>query len=235
VSPKQTIGTGTYLERRSALTPLLVLSTVVGPVAVLAILVIVSIVTKYNGVPAALTGVAVVAVLVGSALAYRSWPTGIKIDQSGITIGAVTTPEQDLKWRKPTVYHQASGVYSCPWQSVHNARIVTDKNELREIAKSPTYYTLTNRWGAKPNMTHCNIGVLTAPLMRAALVVDVHPSGVTATEVRPGRAYSLSRAHIPRIIRPELSPTWVVPTRHAGALGQMLERYEEHFGGERAV
>lgn len=227
--------TGIYLERRSALTPLLLLSIVVGPVILLAILVMVSIATNYNGVPAALTGLAVVVVLVGSALAYRSWPTGIKIDPSGIAIGAVTTPEQSLKWRKPTVYHQASGVYSCPWQSVHSARIVTDKDELREIAKSPAYYTLTNRWGAKPDMTHCNIGVLTAPFMRAALVIELHPSGVTATEVRPGKAYSLSRASVPRLIRPELSPTWVVPTHHPEALERVLDQHRQRSEGKRVV
>jgi hypothetical protein len=215
-----------YHEPRSALSLPFLLSSVVGPVAVLAVLVAVTVATRYNGIPEALTGPAVVAVLVGSALAYRCWPTGIKIDESGIAIGAVTTPEREMKWRHPTVYHQAWGVYSCSWESVSHARVVTERAELRAIAKSPAYYTFTNRWGPRPAMTRCMIGVLTAPFMRAALVVDVLPSGVTATEVRPGKAYSVSRSYYSRVVRPELSLTWVAPTRRPEALAQALKRYQ---------
>jgi hypothetical protein len=228
VKSSQVPDTVTYREPRSALNLPFLLASLVIPVAVLAVLVVVTIATP-NGIPAALTGPAIVLVLVGSALAYRCWPTGIKVDKHGIAIGAVTTPERDLKWRKPTVYHQAWGVYSCPWQSVHNARVVTNKTELRELAKSPAYYTLTNRWGARSAMTRCQIGVLTAPFMRAALVVDVYPSGITATEVRPGKAYSVARGYLPRLIRPELSPTWVVPTRKPEELEHALAHHRLHL------
>ena len=36
-------------------------------------------------------------------------------------------------------------------------------------------------------MSHCNIGVLASPFMRAALVIDVDPAAVTAPRVRPAR------------------------------------------------
>lgn len=227
MTSSQLASTGTYCEARSALSSPFLLLTVVAPAGALVAMVAATILVpySYSGVPATLIGVAV---MVGWALAYRSWPTGIRIDVSAITIGAVTVKEQDLKWLDPTAYHQAHGVYSCRWQGVDNARVVTDKAELRAIAKSREYYTFTNRWAARPAMTRCKIGVLTAPFMRAALLVDVHPSAVTATPVRPVKAYSISRGDFPRLIRPELSLTWVVPTRHPQALEQALRYIRQH-------
>ena len=54
----------------------------------------------------------------------------------------------------------------------------------------PEYHTLTNRWSNKRGMRHCNIGVLTSPFMRAALVIEVDPSAATASEIRPARFYT---------------------------------------------
>ena len=39
-------------------------------------------------------------------------------------------------------------------------------------------------------MTHCNIGMLASPFMRTALLIEVNPSAVTASEIRPTRYYS---------------------------------------------
>jgi hypothetical protein len=84
----------------------------VGPVIVLAILVMVSIAATYNGVRAALTGLALVAVLVGSALAYRAWLTGIKIDPSGVTAtglrpGKAYSLSRDARRAQHRRYHAA--------------------------------------------------------------------------------------------------------------------------------
>jgi hypothetical protein len=173
---------------------------------------------------AGLMGVVLVAVMAGFSMIYRNWPTGVRIDQSGITVGAVKTPQRDLKWRHPTVWHQAHGVYTCPWDSVHEVRVVTDRTELRRLARSPAYYTFTNRWGGKPAIAHINIGVLAAPFMRAALVAEIYPSGVEATGVRPGRAYSSRYGS--RKIPPRMSDTWIVPTRHPEALQEALRLYQ---------
>jgi hypothetical protein len=107
-------------------------------------------------------------------------------------------------------------------------RIVTDRAELRRMKNQPRYYTFTNRWGGKRGMSHCpcHVGVLASPFMRAALVLDVDPLAVTTTRIRPARFYSnFKDGRFSRLIHPELSPTWVVPTRHPEALGQALKAF----------
>ena len=106
-------------------------------------------------------------------------------------------------------------------------RVVTDRDELRQMKNSPQYYTLTNRWSNKRGMSHCNIGVLTSPFMRAALVIEVNPFAVTASEIRPARYYSnFKDGHFSHLVQPQLSPTWVVPTRHPEALSAALRSGE---------
>jgi hypothetical protein len=154
-------------------------------------------------------------------LLYRNWPTGIRIDESGIRIGAVASARAAR--RTPTVTHQSWGVFTCPRSAVQGARVVTDPAEVRRLKKSPPYYTLTNRWGSRRDMKHCHLGVLTSPFMRAALVIDVDLGAVTAPLARPARMFSNgTNGRLSRLIPPELSPTWVVPTRHPDALRQAL-------------
>jgi hypothetical protein len=120
---------------------------------------------------------------------------------------------------------------------VQGVRVVTDRNELRQLKTSPRYYTLTNRWGTKKGMSHvCNIGVLASPLMRAALVVEVDPFAVTTSEIRPARYYSnFKDGDFSHLIKPQLSSTWVVPTRHPEALGAALQTAPgtRRFAGEQ--
>ena len=68
--------------------------------------------------------------LVPISLLYRNWPTGIRIDESGISIGAVGSSHAAR--RKPTINHQSWGLFTCPWQAVEGIRIVTDRAELRK-------------------------------------------------------------------------------------------------------
>lgn len=168
-------------------------------------------------------GALVALMLVSVGLLYRNWPTGVRVDESGISIGAVRSALAAA--RRPTVNHQSWGLYSCPWSGVQGVRLVTDRAELRQMKNSPSYYTLTNRWSGKAGMTHCNIGVLASPFMRAALVIEVNPSAVTAGEIRPARYYSnFKDGYFSHLIRPQLSTTWVVPTRHPEALSAALQR-----------
>lgn len=162
--------------------------------------------------------------MIGITLLYRNWPTGIRIDESAISIGAIGSARAAR--RTPTINHQSRGLFTCPWPAVEGVRIVTDRAELRRMKNQPRYYTFTNRWGGKRGMSHCpcHVGVLASPFMRAALVLDVEPLAVTATRIRPARLYTnFKDGRFSRLIQPELSPTWVVPTRHPEALGQALE------------
>ena len=85
----------------------------------------------------------------------------------------------------------------------------------------PQHHTPTNRWSTKRGMRHCNIGVLASPFMRAALIIEVNPSAVTASEIRPARFYTNYKdGQLSHLVQPQLSPTWVVATRHPeGAQG----------------
>jgi hypothetical protein len=182
-----------------------------------------------------LMGPLFVAVLVGTSLLYRNWPTGIRIDESGISIGAVRS--RRAARRRPTINHQSWGLFTCPWPAVEGARVVTGRAELRAMRNSPDYYTFTNRWGGKSGMTYCNTGVLASPFMRAALVIDVDPSAVITPEIRPARYYSnFKDGYFSHLIHPRLSPAWVVPTRHPDAVSAAIQAAaripDEATGGE---
>jgi hypothetical protein len=169
-----------------------------------------------------LAGALFVAAMIGTSLLYRNWPTGIRIDESGISIGAVRS--RRAARRRPTVNQQSRGLFTCPWPAVEGVRVVTGRAELRAMRNAPRYYTFTNRWGGKAGMTYCNIGVLASPFMRAALVIDVDLAAVTAPGIRPARYYSnFKDGYFSHLIRPRLSPTWVVPTRHPEALSTAIQ------------
>jgi len=160
--------------------------------------------------------------LIPITLMYRNWPTGIRVDESAISIGAIGSARAPR--RTPTVNHQSWGLFTCPWSAVEETRIVTDPAELRQMKDSPRFYTFTNRWGGKFEMNHCNTGVLASPFMRAALVIEVNPFAVTTSQVRPARFYSnFKNGRFSRLIPAQPSPTWVVPTRHPEALGRALQ------------
>jgi hypothetical protein len=163
-----------------------------------------------------------VPVMVYIALLYRNWPTGIRIDESAISIGAVGSARASR--RTPTAYHQSRGLLTCPWPAVEDVRVVTDRAELRRMKDQRRYDTFSNRWAGRRGMSRCHVGVLTSPFMRAALVLDVDTLAVTATQIRPARLYTnFKDGRFSHLVQPELSPTWVVPTRHPEALGRALK------------
>jgi hypothetical protein len=222
VSADQSVRTSGYEEPRSSLNPrflgLFLILPVVGEAASIVLTVLV------GGAFAALVGLFLVAILVGGGMVSRSWPAGIRVDSSGITIGAIRSHQAAT--RTPTAWRQAWGVYTCPWEAISTARVITDPATLRQLAKSPDYYTLTNRWGGKFDMTYCNIGVLSAPFMRAALVAEIAPSQVTGSSVLPGTGYEgYKRGRRDRQVPPRMSAIWIVPTRHPQALEEALKRY----------
>jgi hypothetical protein len=155
--------------------------------------------------------------LIATGLLYRNWPTGIRIDEREVRIGAVRSHR--AQGRTPTVTHQNWGVFVCPWAAVRTLDVVTDPRRLRELRTSPRFYTLSNRWGKPRAMTACMLGVLTAPFMKAALVIELDADAASAPAVRsalffpnkPGRPLYTT-------LRAEVSPVWVAPTRRAEAL-----------------
>ena len=60
--------------------------------------------------------------------------------------------------------------------------------------------------------------------MRAALVIEVNPFAVMASEIRPARFYTnFKDGDFSHLVQPQLSPTWVVPTRHPEILSGALQ------------
>ena len=210
-----------YLEAHSALNGRLVASCLLAP-AVIEIACLILGVLLDQPWFFVIAGSMFVPIMIASGLLYRNWPTGVLIDRSGISIGAVRSARGAA--RRPTVNHQSWGLYTCPWPAVLGVRLVTDRNELRQMRNLPQYHTLTNRWSNKRGMRHCNIGVLASPFMRAALIIEVNPSAVTAAEIRPARFYTNYKdGQFSHLVQPQPSPTWVVPTRHPEALSAALQ------------
>jgi hypothetical protein len=62
------------------------------------------------------------------------------------------------------------------------------------------------------------------PVHARALVIEVNPSAVTASRIRPARFYTNYKdGQFSHRVEPQLSPTWVVPTRHPEALNAALQ------------
>jgi hypothetical protein len=214
-----------YLEPRSALNGALLALGLVPLAAEFACLILG--VTASQSWLFVLMGPLFALVLVSVGLLYRNWPTGVRIDESGISIGAVRSAVAAR--RRPTVNHQSWGLYTCPWPAVLSVRMVTNRDELRQMKNLEQYFTLTNRWANKAGMRRCNIGVLASPFMRAALVIEVNPLKVTASEIRPARFYTNYKdGHFSHLVQPQLSPTWVVPTRHPAILSAVLRPVPEN-------
>jgi hypothetical protein len=146
--------------------------------------------------------------MITTSLLYRNWPTGIRIDDTGITIGAIRSPRAPS--RTPSAFHQSWGIYTCPWPEINNTRVVTDPAELQQLTSRFRHPTFNNTWGGKRTMDHCDIDVMTCPFMHAALIVDLYPCGVTGTTVRPARVYKpMTMLGIPYTTRRIPPRTWV--------------------------
>jgi hypothetical protein len=210
-----------YLEAHSALNGRLLTSCLLVPAAIEIACPILGVILDQPWF-FVIMGSMFVPIMICAGLLYRNWPTGIRFDESGISIGAVRSARAAR--RRPTVNHQSWGRYTCPWPHVLDVRTVTDQDELRQMMNSPRFLTLTNRWSRKAGMTYCNIGVLASPFMRAALVIEVNPLTVTASQIRPARYYSnFKDGYFSHLIQPKPSPTWVVPTRRPEALSAALQ------------
>ncbi|WP_370148767.1 hypothetical protein [Streptacidiphilus sp. EB129] len=150
-------------------------------------------------------------------LLHRNWPTGIRIDEVGVRIGAVRS--RSAAQRTPTLTRQNWGLFECPWQGIEGLRVVTDPKVLRELQRSPGFHTLSNRWGKPRAMTTCMLGVLSAPYMRAALLIDVDPAQARVPAARMVSFYpNLPGRPLRTRLRGEPGPVWVVPTRHPDRL-----------------
>ncbi len=213
-----------YVERRCALRWPLVMWGLGVPTALVGLFVALAIFINPQWVIAAAFTPLFAPFMMGTALLYRNWPTGIRIDAGGVSIGAVGSAR--ARARRPTVTHQNWGLFTCAWPDIRYVTVVTDPARIREIKKSPPYWTLSNRWGKPREMTRCMAGVLTAPFMTAALVVRVghEEAGVSIPELRSALFFAnyLTAPRFSTRLTADPALEWVVPTRRPDELRAYL-------------
>lgn len=162
--------------------------------------------------------------MMGTALLCRNWPTGIGIDAASVSIGAVGSSRAAA--RRPSVVHQNWGLFTCAWPNIKYVTVVTDPARIREIKKSPAYWTLSNHWSKPRHMTRCMAGVLAAPFMKSALVIGVGygEAGVSIPELHPALFFANYIAEPRFATRQSADPSleWVVPTRRPSELRAFL-------------
>ncbi|MFC1431573.1 hypothetical protein ACEZDB_13055 [Streptacidiphilus sp. N1-3] len=212
-----------YAEDHSALSLSLLGTGLVGPVALFGLCLALGFTVGPGWFVGA--GFTPVYCMVPISLLYRNWPTGIRVDEQGVRIGAVASKRAEH--RNPTVTHQNWAVFSCPWSGVREMFVVTDPDKVMRLRTSPEYDTLSNRWAKPKSMLSCSVGVLIPPLMRAALVIRIDPAVATVPEFRSARFFSNymdpSDPHFSRALLPRVGSTWVVPTRHPERLRALIK------------
>jgi hypothetical protein len=210
-----------YLERRAALRWPLVGAGVVAPAA-LAGAFVAGVVTGAGALWGIAAPVLVLVLIVWGALAYRNWPTGIRITGDELSVGAVGSPR--AAERTPTVTHQSRALFSCPLAGVRSMDVVTDPARIRQIKRSPELFTLTNRWGRPRGVRVCKLGVLTSPFMRAALVVELDGGWARFPVTRAAWFFPNAAGRPARTrLTGEESLAWVVPTRRPERLRAAIE------------
>ncbi|WP_433890967.1 hypothetical protein [Streptomyces sp. CA-111067] len=200
-----------YLERRVALRWPLVGVGVVAP-GVLAVAFVVGVVTGVGALWGVAAPALVLVLVIWGALAFRNWPTGIRITGGELWIGAIGS--RRAAGRGPTVTHQSRALFCCPLAGVRSMDVVTDPARIRQIKRSPDLFTLTNRWGKPRGAGVCKLGVLTSPFMRAALVVELDGGWARFPATRSAWFFPNAAGRPLRTrLTGEESLTWVVPTR----------------------
>jgi hypothetical protein len=166
---------------------------------------------------AALSWVAIAIVFVtaawwaaGGAWLRYVWPTGIRLDESGVRIGGLRWAGRHpgrVRTRKAIVPRQYSQVFSCPWSGVLGIGVTTDHEVLRAMKR----YAYRGR---RPTP----LGNLATPFMNAALVIWVDQDQAQLPEIRRARSNAWSNCSAPGFHQ----PIWVVPTRRAAELTRAL-------------
>lgn len=212
-----------YAEDHCALSPDLLAMGLFGPLALFTLCVALGFTVSPDWFVGA--GFTPVLCMVSISMLYRNWPTGIRVDEWGVRIGAVAS--KGAEHRNPTVTHQTWAVFSCPWSGVREMFVVTDPDHVMLLRTSPEYHTLSNRWMKRSSMTWCEAGVLVPPAMRAALVIRIDPAVATMPELGSTRFYSNymdpKDPHFSRDLKPRFGNTWVVPTHHPERLRALIK------------
>ncbi|MCX4724632.1 hypothetical protein ACIPW9_31790 [Streptomyces sp. NPDC090052] len=152
-------------------------------------------------------------------------PIGIRVDAAGIWIGGIQRTER-LKARGrtggkklPRARAHRRQVFFCPWDAVQRVEVVSDHQEIRKIAKVGRDVGSSRLETATGTI---KLGLLTAPYMRAAIVINVDLTAASVPEFRPPEQRSFWKTSAPQQFA--ASPVWSAPTRHPEKLRAALEQ-----------
>ncbi|MFR0359001.1 hypothetical protein [Streptomyces sediminimaris] len=210
-----------YTEERSALRWPLVLHGFLWPLLLVASFTTLAVTGDYVFMIGVILGIFGSVGLGGIHLAENR-PVGIRVDSAGIWIGGIRRYERARAGVKPQTKlsrarAQRRQVFFCPWDAVQRVEVITERREIRKFAK------LGEGVGASRTETASRairLGLLTAPYMRAVLVLNVDLSAASVPRFRPPAEGSFWKPGSPQRFAP--SPVWCVPTRHPEQLRTAL-------------
>jgi hypothetical protein len=204
-----------YAEDHAALRPVVVLLGVGMPVIVV-VLAVLGGVTGQEGYLIPLVIALVLWIFTNSIRIFVHWPTGIRIDGGGVRIGNVRNPDANRR-HPPAPSFQAYRVFSVPWAGVLELRVVRDRRELRAMTRESRRAS-TRAVKARGGLAvGFYLGMLTPPMMRAALVIEVDPEHATYPEFRVRQAAAVGTSQVGTRSR-----TWVAPTRRPDQLAEAV-------------
>jgi hypothetical protein len=149
------------------------------------------------------------------------WPTGVRIDAEGIRIGGIRYaerhPHRNPRRKPPPPSFQCYHVFSCPWEAVRMLEFTTDRTTLRGLRRASTSASTRGVKARAGWAVGFYLGMLTAPFMRAALVIHVDPERAQFPAFRVQQALVASASQIGTE-----SSVWVVPTRRPDELREII-------------
>jgi hypothetical protein len=133
-----------------------------------------------------------------------------------VRIGNVRHPDANRR-HPPAPSFQAYRVFAVGWPGVLSMRVVRDRHELRRLAAT-SRRAATRGVKARGGMAvGFHLGMLTPPLLRAALVLEIDPDQATFPEFRVRQAAAVATSQVGN-----RSSTWVAPTRRPDRLAEAV-------------
>ncbi|MEO7194224.1 MAG: hypothetical protein ABIZ05_05280 [Pseudonocardiaceae bacterium] len=117
----------------------------------------------------------------------------------------------------PTPSYQCYHVFSCPWDAVRLLELTTDHKKLRALKRTSTSAPTRGVKARAGWAMGFYLGMLTAPFMRAALVIHVDPERAQFPTFRSHQALAVTQSEIGT-----QSSVWVVPTRRPAELREII-------------
>jgi hypothetical protein len=204
-----------YAEDRAALRPVAVLLGV-GMLVVLVAAAVLGGVTGQQGFLLVAAVALIVWIFSNSMYIFVNWPTGIRIDRDGVRIGNVRRPDANRR-RPPAPSFQAYRIFTVPWAGVLSMRVVRDRHELKQLARTSRRAGTRGVRARAGQAVGFYLGMLTPPFLHAALVIEVDEQQATFPDFRGQQSLAIATSQTGTRSR-----TWVAPTRRPDQLAEAV-------------